>query len=172
MVSNAYPVSTSLCALRGGIGISEPVVYRLPEGEAEEGANVRGGSSEVFQRRAPVEWLACHSVQYVGDVLYTQEPSELGGSCTVKDCISKSLNCLVTPLSWVLVLLVRLALPRGNPVGPEDVLHPVADLDLSPVAHQFVHGTMEADSVLKCIDKLPVGFHNIDLCYIGLCAKK
>ena len=34
MVSDAYPVSASLGALRGEIGIFEPVVYRFPEGEA------------------------------------------------------------------------------------------------------------------------------------------
>ena len=115
MVSNAYPVSTSLCVCRGEIGIFEPVVYRFPEGEAEEGADVWDGPSEAFQRRTPVEWLTCHSVQDVADILYAQKPSELGGRSTVKDCISKSLNCLVTPLSGVLVLLVRFALPRGDP---------------------------------------------------------
>ena len=34
MVSYAYPVSKSLGALGGEIGIFEPVVYRFPEGEA------------------------------------------------------------------------------------------------------------------------------------------
>ena len=33
MVSYAYPVSKSLGALGGEIGIFEPVVYRFPEGE-------------------------------------------------------------------------------------------------------------------------------------------
>ena len=90
----------------------------------------------------------------------------------VKDHISKLLNCLVTLLSWVLVVLVGFTLPRGDPVGPEDVLYPVADLNLSPVAHQFIHSTMRTNGVFKCIDELAVCFHTIDLCYIGLGAKE
>ena len=90
----------------------------------------------------------------------------------VKDHISKSLNCLVTLLCWVLVLLVGFTLPRCDPVCPEDVLYPVADLNLSLVTHQFIHSTIRTNSVFKCIDELAVSFHTIDLRYIGLGAKE
>ena len=70
------------------------------------------------------------------------------------------------------MLLVGFTLPRGDPVGPEDVLYPVADLNLSLVAHQFIHSTMRTNSVFKCIDELAVSFHTIDLRYIGLGAKE
>ena len=76
------------------------------------------------------------------------------------------------PLSWVLVLLVGFTLPRCDPVGLEDVLYPVADLNLGLIAHQFIHSTIGTNSVLKCIDELAVSFHTIDLRYIGLGAKE
>jgi hypothetical protein len=103
----------------------------------------------------------------VKDEANISEAKEPGiGWCTrtVENGITHGLDCLVTVLSVVLVLLVRFALPTANKKGTEDVDNLVADLDLCSIADELGHGSPFSDVFFEGVDELLVCFHSV---YIG-----
>jgi hypothetical protein len=55
-------------------------------------------------------------VQNEAHIHQAKEPTISRSTGLVENSVAESLHCLVSPFSWVLVLLVWLTLPRGNAI--------------------------------------------------------
>ena len=60
------------------------------------------------------------------------------------------------------MLVVRLRLPIRNEESTKNVQHFITDFNLGTVTDEFIHCSMFANGILKCVDKLLGGLHAIN----------
>jgi hypothetical protein len=103
------------------IRVIDTEVDRFIPDEAEERADVDGGTVKELERDTVVERRSGHVVEDEADVLSSKEPCVFWGTGAVENGIGDAFDVLPTAFGEVLVLHVGLALPVGDGEGTEDV---------------------------------------------------
>jgi hypothetical protein len=85
------------------------------------------------------------------------------GTSMVKDTVGRAFDGLVAPLSWILMLLIRLTLPAGDTQGTKDVLYFITNDNLSTVTNELMRSSMISNIVFQGVEKLLNRFDAIDI---------
>ena len=83
---------------------------------------------------------------------------------SIANRVRHSLQCLISSLSRILMLLVRFALPTSDTVVAENIDDLVSDLNLCTNADEFGRSSPFADDILEGVDELFIGFKLLFLC--------
>ncbi len=86
----------------------------------------------------------------MGNVLEAEKPAFMRTAGACHNRFDPMDHGTVPIFSIVLLLLVVLALPIRNTVGPEEITDTLIYFDLGTVANKLIHGTADTDVILQC----------------------
>ena len=139
--------------------------------EAEEGTDIRGGTSKALHGD-PIDGSAEGVVEEETGVHETEEPCVWWSTGPIKDDIGGVLDGLDASFSRALVLLMGFTLPGTNVEGAKDVQDPFACLRLGLVRDESVGSTTVTDDIFQGIDKFFLSLHAINIGGHGSSANK
>ena len=111
--------------------------YFFPEGETEDVGGVGRIPGHPFHPSVPSQGWSADAVQDGAYPNKAERPRFWGCTGTVHRAVCPFLNCLITPFWWILVLVVRFALPIRDMECPKNILHSGTDFYLCSVTYEL-----------------------------------